>query len=137
MIQRNERALAGNAIAEGGIVRTPYELRPVTVNDGGPRLHERVFDVVEEGWVLIEIGDGDSFQLETLARKIRVDELLNLAIGGIGSVDGGEICEDTSGRLVCRFVDEGLLVRVEVGDVDGLKELWRIEFKSGSHATSW
>jgi len=92
VIQRNERALACNAITKSRVVRAPDELRPVTMDDGGPRLHEWVFDVVEEGRVLIEIGDGDSFQLETLARKIRVDELLNLAIGRIGPVDSGEIC---------------------------------------------
>ena len=124
MIQRNKRALTGNTIAKSGVVRAPDELRPVTVNDGGPRLHEWVFDAIQECWVLIEIGDCDGFQLQTLARKIRVDELLNLTIGRIRSIDGGEICEDAGGRFVCRFVDECLLVCVESGDVDGLKELW-------------
>ena len=130
MIQRNERAFAGNAIAKSGVVRAPDELRPVTVNDGRPGLDKRVFDAIQECWGLIKIGDCDSFQLETLARKVRVDELLNLAIGRIGSVDGGEICEDAGGRLVCGFVDEGLLVCVEFGNVDGLKELWWIASKS-------
>ena len=132
MVQGDEGALTGNAIAKSGVVRAPDELRPVTVNDGGPRLHERIFDVIQKCWVLIEIGDCDGFQLEALARKVRVDELLNLAIGRIGSVDGGEICEDGGWRLVCRFVDEGLLVCVEFGDVDGLKELWWIGSKLDS-----
>ena len=137
VIQGNEGAFTGNTIAKSGVVRAPDKLCPVTVNDGGPRLHEWVFNAIQECRGLIEVGDCSSFQFETLARKVRVDKLLNLTIGGVGSVDGGEICEDAGGRLVCRFVDEGLLVRVEYGDVDGLKELWWIEFRLDSHATSW
>ena len=137
MVQGNERALTSDAIAKSGVVGIPDELCPVAVNDGGPCLHEWVFDAVEESWGLIEVGYSKSFQLETLAGKVRVDELLNLTIGRIGSVDGGEIGKDAAGRFVCRFVDEGLLVRVEIGNVDGLEELWWIEFKLGSHATSW
>lgn len=123
MIQGNEGALTSNTIAKSGVVSVPDELCPVAVDDAGPGLDKRVLDAIEEGGVLIEIGDGNSFQLKTFAGKISVDELLDLAIRGVGSVDGGEVCEDLAGRFVCWLVDEGLLVRVQVSDVYGLEEL--------------
>jgi len=123
VVQGNERALTSNTIAKSRIVGAPDELRPVTVDDCGPSLDERVFDVTKEGGVGIEIRKSDSFQFETLAGKVRIDELLDLTIGRVGSIDGGEICENLAGRFVCRFVDKGLWVRIQLSDVDGLKEL--------------
>jgi hypothetical protein len=123
VVQGNEGALTSNTIAKSRFISVPDELRPVTVDDARPSLDERVFDVIEEGGVLIEIGESDSLQLETLAGEIRVDELFDLAIRRVGSVDGGKIREDLAGWFVCRFVDESLFVRVQVGDVDGLEEL--------------
>ena len=112
VVQGDEGALTSNTIAKGRLVRVPDELRPISVDDAGPGLEERIFDTIQEGRIGIEIGDGNSLQLETLAREIRVDELLDLAIGGIGSVNGGEVCEDVAGRFVRWFVDESLLIRI-------------------------
>lgn len=123
VIQGNQGALTSNAITKGGIVGVPDELGPITVDDGRPSLDKWVFDAVEEGGVGFETGEGNSFQLESLAGKVRIDELLDIAVRGVGSVDSGEIREDIAGRFVCRFVDESLLVRVQIRDVDGLKEL--------------
>lgn len=94
------------------------------MNDAGPGLDQRILDAIEEGGVGIEIGEGNGFQFETLAGKVRINELLDLATSETGGpVDGGKICEDLTWRLVGRFVDEGLLVWVQFSDVDGLKEL--------------
>jgi len=123
VVQGNERALASNTITESRLVGAPDELRPVTVDDGGPTLDQRILDAIKEGGIGVEIRKSDSFQFETLAGKVRIDELLDLTIGRVGSVDGCEICEDLAGRFVRRFVDEGLLVWVQISDVDGLKEL--------------
>lgn len=94
------------------------------MDDAGPGLDKRVFDAIEEGRVRIEIGDGNSLQLETFAGKVRIDELLDLAISGVGSVDGGEIRDDIARLFVCWFVDESLRVRVQFGDIDSLEELF-------------
>jgi len=123
VVQGNERALASNTIAESRLVSASDELRPVTVDDGGPSLDKRIFDAIKEGGVGIEIRKSDSFQFETLAGKVRIDELLDLTVGGVGCIDDREICENLAGRFVRRFVDKGLLVRVQLSNVDGLKEL--------------
>ena len=123
VVQGNERALTSNTITKSRIVGASDELCPVTVNDGGPSLDKRVFDAIEEGGVGIEIRRSDSFQFKTLAGKVRIDELLDLTIGRVGPVDGREICENLAGRFVCRFVDKGLRVWVQLRNVDGLKEL--------------
>lgn len=140
VIQGDERALTSDTIAKSRIVGAPDELCPVTVDDGGPSLDKRIFDAIEEGRVGVEIRKSDSFQFKTLAGKVRIDELLDLTIGGVGSVDGGEICENLAGRFVCRFVDKGLLVRIQVSNVDGLKELSYGKYtrvKSEDYATSY
>lgn len=132
MVQGNERALASDTVAKSGIIGAPDELGPIAVDDGGPSLDKRVFDAIKEGWVGIEIRESDGFQFKTLAGKVRIDELLDLTIGRIGgAIDGCEIRENLARRSVRRFVDKGLLVRVQVSDVDGLQELscsfsWRI-----------
>ena len=139
VVQGNEGALASNTIAKSRVVGAPDELRPVTVDDGGPSLDKRVFDAIKEGGVGIEIRKSDSFQFETLAGKVRIDELLYLTIGRVGCVDGCEICENLAGRFARRFVDKGLLVRVQVSNVDGLKELSHgksTRFKLSDYATS-
>jgi hypothetical protein len=110
VVQGNEGALTRNTIAKSRFISVPDELGPVTVDDARPSLDERVFDAIEEGGVLIEIGESDSLQFETLAGEIRVDELFDLAIRRVGSVDGGEIREDLAGRFVRWFVDESLFV---------------------------
>jgi len=123
VVQGNERALAGNTITKSRFVAVPDELCPVTVDDARPGLDQRVFDATEEGGVGVEIRNGSSFQFKTLAGKVRIDELLDLATGGVGSIDGSEVREDLARRFACRFVDEGLLVRIQFSDVDRLKEL--------------
>ena len=123
VVQGDERAFTSNAIAKSRVVGAPNELCPVTVDDCGPSLDEGVFDAIKKGGIGIKIRKSDSFQFETLAGKVRIDELLDLTIGRVGSVDGGEICENLAGRFVCRFIDKGLWVRVQLGNVDGLKEL--------------
>ena len=132
MVQGNERALTGDTIAKSRIVGVPAELCPVTVDDGGPSLDERVFDAIKEGGAWIETRKSDSFQFEALAGKVRIDELLDLTIGRVGPVDGREICENLAGRFVCRFVDKRLWVRVQLSNVDGLKELSYDAFKLGA-----
>ena len=138
MVQGNEGALTSNTVAKSRVVGVPDELRPVTVDDAGPGLDKRVFDPIEEGGVGIEIGNGDGFQLKTLAGKVRIDELFNIAIGSncASSVEGSEICEDFAGRPVCGFVDEGLRVCEQFGDVDGLKELsWTVSTRLSRRIT--
>ena len=83
------------------------------MDNAGPSFDERVLDVTEEGGVGVKIGKSYSFQFETLAGKVRINELLDLTTGRVGSVDGcGEICEDLTGRFVCWLVDECLRVWV-------------------------
>lgn len=108
VIQWNESALASNTVAESGSVGIPDELRPITMDDTRPSLDERVFDVVKESGVAVEIREGDGFQLEPFAGKIRVDKLGDRTLCQAGPVDGREIRDDPTGRFVGRLIDEGL-----------------------------
>ena len=108
MIQGNESALASNTIAKGGIVGVPDELRPITMDDTRPSPDERIFDVVKESGVGIEIRKGDGFQLQPFAGEIRIDKLGDGTLCETGSVDGREIGDDLAGGSVCRLIDEGL-----------------------------
>ena len=91
VVQGNESALTSNPIAESGIVGVSDELRPVTMYDPRPGLDEGVLDVTKEGWIGIEVRKSHSFQFETLAREVRVNELLDCATGDAGSIYSGEI----------------------------------------------
>ena len=125
VVQWNERTLAGNTIAKSRFVGVPDELCPVTMDDARPGLDQRVFDAIQECGVGVEIRNGISCQFKTFAGKVRIDELLDLTVGGVGPIDGSEVCENLARRFACRFVDEGLLVRVQFSDVNCLKELPR------------
>lgn len=125
VVQGNERALTSNAIAKGRIVGVPDELRPVTVDDARPGLDKRVLDVIEEGGIGIEIGKSRRLQFEAFAGKVRIDELFHSTNGRVGAVDRSKVCQNLTGRLVGRFVDKGLWVRVQLSDVDSLEELGR------------
>lgn len=55
MIQGNESALTSDTIAQSGVISTPDELRPVTMDDPSPGPDKGDTDGVEEGGVWIEI----------------------------------------------------------------------------------
>jgi hypothetical protein len=94
------------------------------VDNTRPGLDEWVLYVVKESRVLIEIRESHCFQFQALPGEICVDELLDCASSEAAYVvDGREIIEDLTGRLACRFINKGLGVGVQFGEIDGLDEL--------------
>ena len=91
VVQGDESALAGNTVAKSRGIGVPSELRPITVDNKGPGLDERVLDSTLESWIGIETRKSRSFQFKALAGKVRINELFDLAIGRIGVGDGGKV----------------------------------------------
>ena len=121
-VQRNESALARNAIAQSGVVDVPDQLCPITVHNAKPSLDKGILDAIEKGRGGIEIRQSHRFQFKTLAGKVRINELFDGAFRNARSIDCGEISEHLAGCLVGRFVDKGLRIRVQLGEVYGLAE---------------
>jgi hypothetical protein len=55
---------------------------------------QRVFDMVQERRVSIEVGKSLRLELKTLATEITVDELKHRTLGGVGEVYGGKSSQD-------------------------------------------
>lgn len=128
MIERNERALARAAVTESRSVRPAGQLRPVAVDDLGKAPHQRVRHLLQEGRVGLKVGEGLRLELEAFAAEVVVDEGEDGTLGHRGAAAGRRVegCERGQDRARVRIrglVDERLLVRVEIGDVDGLQDL--------------
>lgn len=124
VVERNQRALTRDSVAQGGRVGLAYQLRPVAVDDLDPGGNEGIGDILEEGRVRVEVGDGLGFEFQSLSQEIVVDKVGNITLSEVGRVladEGVEVGEDGLGRFVGGFVDEGLGVGVDLGDVHGLE----------------
>ena len=93
------------------------------MHDLGKCSQQWVRDVVQKRRISIEVGEGLSLELETLAAEIIVDKAKHGAFGGVGRVDGRKCGQDGLLIRLCGLVDERFLVCPELGDVDGLQNL--------------
>lgn len=93
------------------------------MHDPGKSSWHRVFDIVQEKGVNIEVRESFCLELKSFASKVIVDELKHSALGSAARVDG---CKCSQDRLRVRrrgLVNENFWVRPKVGDVDSLQEL--------------
>ena len=127
MVEWNQGALAAAAFrslrAQSSLVRLPDELRPESMNSLREGLDQRVGDVVEECRILIEIRQVDSFELETFALEVILEEVDDRALGCARVEDRVEVGKDLLRRFGRRLVDDGLWVTVRLRQVQGLEEL--------------
>lgn len=86
------------------------------------RPNQGIGHVIQQRGVWIEVLQCDRFQFLPFSSEIVLQESYNLAISRVRG-DVAEIIQDFSRRLACWFVDESLVVRIEMSDVHGLKEL--------------
>lgn len=95
------------------------------MHDLGKCFQQWVRDVVQKRRISIKVGEGLCLELETLAAEIIVDEIKYGAFRGVGRVNGRKCVQD--GLLIrpCGLVDERFRVRPELGDVDGLQNLFQ------------
>ena len=127
MIESNKRAFTWSALstlwAGGGFVGSPSKLCPVAMNGLRPSLEERIRHIIEESRVRVEIGDVDKFELYPFALEVIVKELNDGLFCQVGGVNVLKVGEDLLRGLASRLVDNGLLVRIRICQVERLQQL--------------
>lgn len=125
VIERYECARACRPVADQALIGGTNERGPVPVNDLHPGPNERVRDVVQERGGGVElVAEKERFELLAFAGEIGIDEVRDCTFRRVCGVYGGEGLEDGLGGLgYGRLVDERFGVRVQLRDVDSLKDL--------------
>lgn len=76
--------------------------------------------IAEERWLSVEVGEGERLELTTLPSEVLLQERHDLTVcSPRGYV--AEVVQYLTRRLACGLVDEGLVIRIQVSDIDSLK----------------
>ena len=125
MIQWDQGTFAGGATpAQGGFIGPSDQLGPVAMHSLSERSQQRALNVVQEGWLRVEVGQHQRLKLLPFATKIRVDKGRDAAVGDAAS-QSREVSQDLRRWFTRRLVDNGFRVRIKPGEVDRLKQLSR------------
>ena len=116
VIERDESALAGNAITQSGRVRPANQLRPESMDSLSKSLDEGVSHIVEEGGRCREVLQSLALEFQTFASEEVVDKVYNILFCRVGR-NLGKCIHDGLRRCIGRFVHERLWISIDRRDV--------------------
>jgi hypothetical protein len=80
------------------------------MHDLRKRFEQRVCNVIQNGWVKVEVCECLCLKLKTLATEVIVDKVEHSAFSGIGRVDRRKCSQDGLLIRIGRLVDKGFRV---------------------------